>query len=143
MAVIRLDFGKAHIGRHRIESMDDFPAFRRGVEPVGVEADQTKACMRVGEGISQLSAMLFGDVEIIHRAGDEQIAVGVKPLGEPGALIAQIAFHLEIRVEAKTDSLSGLQAVGLPANDVCGVGSTLAGTSQLALSGGDIKPLCR
>ena len=34
--------------------------------------------------------------------------------------------------------LSGLAAVGLPANDICGAGSTLSGTSTLSLSGGSL-----
>jgi len=37
-------------------------------------------------------------------------------------------------------ALSGLVAVGLPAADVCGVGSTLAGSSVLTLSGGSLPP---
>ncbi|MCP4540101.1 MAG: DUF11 domain-containing protein [Chloroflexi bacterium] len=36
--------------------------------------------------------------------------------------------------------LSGLVATGLPANDVCGAGSQIAGTSTLALTGGDLGP---
>ena len=35
-------------------------------------------------------------------------------------------------------TLSGLSATGLPANDVCGAGSTLSGTGLLTLSGGTI-----
>ena len=37
-------------------------------------------------------------------------------------------------------TLSGLVATGLPASDVCGAGSTLAGTSLLALTGGTLGP---
>ena len=37
-------------------------------------------------------------------------------------------------------ALSGLVAVGLPASDVCGAGSTLSGTSVLTLSGGNLGP---
>lgn len=36
--------------------------------------------------------------------------------------------------------LSGLVAIGLPANDVCGAGSVLSGTSFLTLTGGDLGP---
>lgn len=35
-------------------------------------------------------------------------------------------------------TLTGLVATGLPANDVCGAGSTLSGTSLLTLSGGNL-----
>jgi len=37
-------------------------------------------------------------------------------------------------------TLSGLQAVGLPAADVCGIGSSLTGTSTIQLSGGSLEP---
>src|SRR5690606_13769521 len=37
-------------------------------------------------------------------------------------------------------ALPGLVAVGLPAADVCGAGSQLAGTSVLALTGGSLAP---
>jgi hypothetical protein len=37
-------------------------------------------------------------------------------------------------------TLSGLVAVGLPMNDVCGAGSHLSGTSVLTLTGGDLPP---
>lgn len=36
-------------------------------------------------------------------------------------------------------TLSGLVAVGMPVNDVCGTGSVLSGTSQLTLSGGTLS----
>lgn len=35
-------------------------------------------------------------------------------------------------------ALTGLAAIGLPLNDVCGVGSTIAGTSLLTLTGGTV-----
>ena len=36
--------------------------------------------------------------------------------------------------------ISGLEAVGLPINDVCGTGSQLSGTSVLSLTGGTLAP---
>ncbi|MBB6085686.1 DUF7933 domain-containing protein [Wenzhouxiangella marina] len=36
--------------------------------------------------------------------------------------------------------LTGLVAIGLPSNDVCGTGSSLSGTSVLTLSGGTLQP---
>ena len=38
------------------------------------------------------------------------------------------------------ETLTGLEAIGLPASDVCGDGSTLTGTSLLTLSGGSLGP---
>lgn len=37
-------------------------------------------------------------------------------------------------------TLTGLTAVGLPANDVCGVGSSLSGTTNLTFTGGTLAP---
>ncbi|HSH17173.1 MAG TPA: hypothetical protein VLD18_14115, partial [Verrucomicrobiae bacterium] len=36
-------------------------------------------------------------------------------------------------------ALAGLEAIGLPASDVCGMGSTLSGTGLLSLSGGNLS----
>ena len=47
----------------------------------------------------QHAIVIGGDVEIVHRPRQIQIAVGVEPFDEGRALIAQIAFDLEIRVE--------------------------------------------
>lgn len=37
-------------------------------------------------------------------------------------------------------TLTGLTAVGLPANDICGVGSSLSGTTNLTFTGGTLAP---
>ena len=50
--------------------------------------------------------MLLGEVEIVHRAGDVEIGVGVEPVGEADPLVAQVAFDLEIGVEAEALRLS-------------------------------------
>lgn len=39
-----------------------------------------------------------------------------------------------------TATLSGLTAIGLPINDVCGIGSALSGTTNLTFSGGTLAP---
>ena len=80
------------------------------IEPVAVEADEAEARGGPGEGIGQPSAMLFRKIEIIHRAGDIEIAVRVEPPGEAAALVAQIAFDLEIGIEA--EALGTLRPVG-------------------------------
>ena len=45
--------------------------------------------------------MLLGEIEIVHRAGDVEIGVGVEPVDEADPLVAQIALDLEIGVEAE------------------------------------------
>src|SRR5206468_9542730 len=52
--------------------------------------------------------MVAGDVEIVHRARQIEIAVGVEALDKGRALIAQIAFDLEIRVEREGRQLAVL-----------------------------------
>src|SRR3546814_5142550 len=44
-------------------------------------------------------AMFLREIEIIHRAGDVEIRVGIEPVGERQPLMAQIAFDLKIGVE--------------------------------------------
>src|SRR6202158_2071103 len=52
--------------------------------------------------------MIGGDAEISHRPRQIEIAVGIEPLDERRALIAQIAFDLEIRVERERRQLAVL-----------------------------------
>jgi hypothetical protein len=54
--------------------------------------------------------MLGGQVEIVHGARDIEIAVGVEAVDEGGALVAQIALHLEVGVEAEGLGREILQA---------------------------------
>lgn len=70
---------------------------------------------------------------------------------QPGGT-ATLEFTLELGPEATADAtaisftddlaaaLSGLTATGLPANDVCGAGSVLSGTTNLSLTGGTLTP---
>ena len=59
--------------------------------------------------------MIRREVEIIHGAGDVEIGIGVEAVDEGRALVAQIALHLEIRVEAEGQLLAVLQvAAELP-----------------------------
>src|ERR1700730_4062966 len=53
--------------------------------------------------------MLGREVKIIHRSGDVEIGVRVKAVDEGAALVAKVAFDLEIRVEAIGDGAAILQ----------------------------------
>jgi hypothetical protein len=48
--------------------------------------------------------MLGREIEIIHRAGDVEIGIGVEAVDEGRALVVQIALDLEIRVEAERNA---------------------------------------
>ena len=60
-----------------------------------------KRVARAAERIGELPAMLLCEIEIIHRAGDVEIGIGVEPVDEAQPLVAQIAFDLEVGVEAE------------------------------------------
>src|SRR6516162_11282778 len=53
--------------------------------------------------------MLCREIEVIHRAGDVEIRVGVEAVDKSAALMAQIALDLEIGVEAVSDSMTVLK----------------------------------
>ena len=53
--------------------------------------------------------MLARRVEVVKRAGDQQISVGVEIFAELVALVAQIAFHLEIGAEREGLGVAVLQ----------------------------------
>ncbi len=110
MAVRCAQFDEADRRASRVQRMDDVTGFRRRIQPVGVEADQAEPRRRAREGVRQPSAMLFRQIEIIHRAGDVEVGIGVEPPGEPAALITQIAFDLKIRIEA--EALRARAAIG-------------------------------
>src|SRR3546814_4278210 len=53
---------------------------------------------------------LFRSVEVVHRAGDVEVGVGVEALHEAGALVAQVALDLEVGLEAEGQRVAVLQA---------------------------------
>ena len=81
MPVRRAEFHEAHLRACRVQRVDDVAAFGGGVEPVGIEADQTEPRLRSRKGVRQLAAVFFGDIVIIHRAGDIEIGVRVEAIG--------------------------------------------------------------
>ena len=87
--------------RGRVERVDDRARFGGRVEPVGVEADHAEPRGRAGEGVGEPPAVLLGEVEVVHRPGDVEVGVGVEPVGEADPLVAQVAFDLEVGVEAE------------------------------------------
>jgi hypothetical protein len=53
----------------------------------------------------------------------------------PTAVVTDIAFSDNL-----TSALSGLAAIGLPLNDICGAGSTITGATNLIFTGGSLVP---
>ena len=53
-------FDKADGRARRVEGVDNRLRFRRGIKPVGIEADQAEARLRSLEGSGEDAAMIFG-----------------------------------------------------------------------------------
>ena len=95
------EFDEAGLRAAGIEGVDDQAGFRRGVEPVRIEADQAETRPGLGKGPGEAAAMILRYVIIVHGPGDVEIAVGVEPFDEAQPQVAEIGFHLEIGVEAE------------------------------------------
>ena len=63
------------------------------------ERDHAEARRRALERVGEHAVIVGGEIEIVHRAREIEIGIGVEALDEGDALVAQIALHLEIGVE--------------------------------------------
>ena len=68
-----------------------------------------KRVSRAAEGVGHHAVVVGGEIEIVHRARQVEIGVGVEALDERAALMAQIGFHLEIGVERERRILAVLE----------------------------------
>ena len=97
--------------RAELRAIDQLLArFGGGIEPICIKTDETEARLARPESIGQPSAAFVRQIKIGHGAGDIEVRIGIKPSGEAGALIAQIAFHLKIGIEAEALGLTILKA---------------------------------
>ena len=110
MSPVGLDFRERHPRAAGIECMHDRAGLRGRKQPVAGERHHAEARARAAPGFRQHSIVIGGDVKIIHRARQVEIAVGVEALDEGRALMAQIAFHLEVGIERERRHLAVLQA---------------------------------
>jgi hypothetical protein len=83
-----------------------------------------------------------GEIALVKSFADDPVAPGDTVTLEftihnldRGNTATNIAFTDDLGA-----TLAGLAAVGLPANDVCGTGSQLSGSSTLSLTGGNLAP---
>jgi hypothetical protein len=108
---------------------------------------------------SEISATVDGTTQTAKPATDTLTVVGAPRLRKeftddpvaPGGTVT-LEFTISHDENASGDAtaiaftddlaavLTGLTAVGLPAADVCGIGSSLAGTGTLSLTGGALAP---
>src|SRR6185437_3137390 len=82
-----------------VERMDDGARIRRREQPVRRERNHAETRRRALEAFGQHAVVIGGKIEIVHRAREIEIGVGVEALDERDALMAQVGFHFEIRIE--------------------------------------------
>ena len=73
--------------------------FRGRKQPVAGERHHAEPGLDAAKRLRQHAVMIGGDIEIVHRPRQIEIAVGVEALDKGRALITQIALDLEIGVE--------------------------------------------
>ena len=109
MTVFGLELDETDIGGNRIQRVHDLAALLGGKQPVAGEGDEAEARLGAGESIGEHPAVIGGEIEIVHGAGDVEIGVGVEAVDEAQALMAQIALHLKIGIEAEGDLVAILE----------------------------------
>ena len=82
--------------------------FRGRKQPVAGERHHAEPGLDAAKRLRQHAIMVGGDVEIVHRPRQIEIAVGVEALDKGRALVAQIALDLEIRVERERRQIAVL-----------------------------------
>ena len=82
----------------------------RRKQPVAGERDDAKPRRRAAERIRHHAVVVAGEIEIIHRARQIEIGIGVEALDESDALVPQIGFDLKIGVERKCRIVAILKA---------------------------------
>ena len=76
---------------------------------VAGERNDAETSLRAAKSFGEDAAIIRGEIEIVHRARDVEIGIGVEAIDERHALMAQIGFDLEIRAEAEGDRVACLQ----------------------------------
>src|SRR5258708_24467126 len=99
VALVGDDLGERDARAAGIERMHDGARIKGRKQPVRGEGDHAETGGRILERARQHAVEIRRQVEIIHSAGEIQIGIGVEPLHEADALVAQIALDLEIGIE--------------------------------------------
>src|SRR5512147_906875 len=97
-----LDLAEAHVPPALFQRLDDVARLVGRVEPVRGEGDDQELGQRLGEGAhGRAAAVLLAQVVVVGRLGDVEEGVGVEAVDELPSLVAQVALHLEVRVEVE------------------------------------------
>ena len=109
MTLIAFNFDKADIGTGRIKRAHQRDALRSREQPIAGKRHDAKARIAIFERGRQIAAIFRRNIEIIHGAGNIEIAIGIKAFDKAHALMAQIALNLKIRIKAVSDFFAVLQ----------------------------------
>ena len=110
MALVGDDLRERDARAAGIERMHDGARIGGREQPVRGERDHAEARRRVLEGVGEDAAVVARDVEIVHRAREIEIGIGVEALDEGDALVAQIALDLEVGIERERRIVAVLEA---------------------------------
>src|SRR5690606_28973480 len=97
--VRRVDLGVGDASRVGEQRLDDLAAAIGREPPVGHERNDEEVGLRTGQGAGKVAAMRERRIEVVERAGDQQIRVRVEVRRELLALVAQVRLDLELDVE--------------------------------------------
>src|SRR5690606_14454964 len=98
MAVWSVDLGIGDRDAIVQQRTDDFARIGRGKPPIRSEGSEKERGLHVGQRARQVSCVCLGWIEIVQRAGQQKIGVGVEIARELLALIAQIRLDFELDI---------------------------------------------
>ncbi len=107
VALVGLDLDEAGARAGGVQRPHDRAALGGRIEPVGGEGEHAEAHVARGrERLGEDAAVAGREVEIVDRAGDVEVGVGVEAVDEARPLVAQIALDLEVGVEAPRQAVA-------------------------------------
>ncbi len=101
VALGRRERVEPHIDSHLAQVLGDELLLVDRVEHVGLRAEHEPAlhAAQLREGCVERAIAVFGEVELVHRARQVQVTVGVVDFGETLALVFEVRLDLELRAE--------------------------------------------
>src|SRR4051812_39250795 len=100
MTLVGDNFDKTYVRGDGVQGTHNCAALRRWEQPIGRKRDEAESHRRAFECRRKNPIVFRREVEVVHGARDVEIGVGVKPVDERVALMAQITLYLKIGVEA-------------------------------------------
>ena len=81
--------------------MHDGARVGRWKKPVRRKGDHAKTRRRILESVGEYPVIIRREIEIVHRARQVEVGIGVEALDETDPLVAQIALDLKIGIEGE------------------------------------------